>query len=200
MGFLDRMVCDAHIKDRVLEMMTARGGEEVSIIEKNSFEGSEVNDALLDAMEQDSMSYKGALDRAGDWARAALAPTRARNLERVPRSRRPGREILSRAGYSFAFHSLKPHLYLSCLAHRFSNGPLAPEDVKLCELYTRNDILEHVAKTTTDEALRASIENYMAHVMPGHLETAQAEAKAARDAALKSTGTWGWADSESDEE
>ena len=80
MGFLDRMVCDAHIKDRVLEMMTARGGEEVSIIEKNSFEGSEVNDALLDAMEQVSMTYEGALDRAGDRARAALAPTRARNF------------------------------------------------------------------------------------------------------------------------
>ena len=76
------MVCDAHIKDRVLEMMTARGGEEVSIIEKNSFEGSEVNDALLDAMEQVSMTYEGALDRAGD-------------LGRVPRSRRPGRGISS---------------------------------------------------------------------------------------------------------
>ena len=191
---LDDMVRDAHIKEKLLLEMTAGGGgKDYSIIEKYSFEGSEVNDAKLDALEQVPMSYKGALDRAGDLgcvprsrrpekfiggsrARATLAPTRARNL--------------SRAGYSFAFHTLKHLLYLDCLAHR--GGPLTPEDVKLCEVYTRNDILEHVAKTTTDEALRASIEDYLANVMPGHLETVQAEVRAARDAALPpSTGTWG---------
>lgn len=87
---------------------------------------------------------------------------------------------------------LKHANYLSCLGHRtafLDQSSLAPEDVKLSEIYTRQDILEHVARTTTDEALRKSIEDYLAHVMPQHVETAQAEA---RNAALPpNTGTWG---------
>ena len=87
---------------------------------------------------------------------------------------------------------LKHANYLSCLGNRtafLDQSSLAPEDVKLSEIYTRQDILEHVARTTTDEALRKSIEDYLAHVMPQHVETAQAEA---RNAALPpNTGTWG---------
>ena len=55
---LDDMVRGAQIKENVLEMMTAVGGH--SIIEKYSFEGSEVSDAILDALEQGPMTYQGA--------------------------------------------------------------------------------------------------------------------------------------------